>query len=106
MDKEMQTTPVFLPGEVHGQTWQATVHGVAKSWTWLSNYYSLTQAYSIVIQYFYMLYLHLKLVQNNSFIPHAVQYSLVIYFIHDSLYLLIYLSPLFPSPFTLLTGKH
>ena len=33
MDKEMQTTPVFLPGEVHGQTWQATVHGVAKSWT-------------------------------------------------------------------------
>ena len=50
--------------------------------------------------------LHLKLVQNNSFIPHAVQYSLVIYFIHDSLYLLVYLSPLFPSPFTLLTGKH
>ena len=25
--------------------WQAIVHGVAKSWTWLSNYHSLTQAH-------------------------------------------------------------
>ena len=32
--KEMATTPVFLPGESHGQgAWQATVHGVSKSWT-------------------------------------------------------------------------
>ena len=31
------TTPVFLPGEFHGQgAWKATVHGVAKSQTWLS----------------------------------------------------------------------
>ena len=33
-------TPVFLPGEFHGQgDWQATVHGVAKSWTRLSNFH-------------------------------------------------------------------
>ena len=31
---EWQHTPVFLPGEFHGQ---ATIHGVAKSWTWLSD---------------------------------------------------------------------
>ena len=31
------TTPVFLPGEFHGRgAWKATVHGVAKSQTWLS----------------------------------------------------------------------
>ena len=31
-------TPVFLPEEFHGQgIWRATVHGVAKSQTWLSN---------------------------------------------------------------------
>ena len=30
--------PVFLPGKFHGQrSWQATVHGVAKSWTQLSD---------------------------------------------------------------------
>ena len=34
-----QPTPVFLPGEVHGQNraWLATIHGVEKSRTWLSN---------------------------------------------------------------------
>jgi len=26
-------TPVFLPGESHGEAWWATVHGVAKTWT-------------------------------------------------------------------------
>ena len=31
-------SPVFLPGKFHGQrSWQATVHGVAKSWTHLSD---------------------------------------------------------------------
>ena len=30
-EKEMATTPVFLPGEFHGQ--RSLVHGVAKSWT-------------------------------------------------------------------------
>ena len=33
-----QPTPVFLPGEFYGQRiWWATVHGVSKSWTWLSD---------------------------------------------------------------------
>ena len=32
-------TPVFLPGESHEQrAWRATVHGVAKSQTWLSDW--------------------------------------------------------------------
>ena len=36
--REWQPTPVFLPGESHGQrTWQAKVPGVAKSRTRLSN---------------------------------------------------------------------
>ena len=30
-------TPVFLPGESHGQAWQATVLGAAKSQTQLSD---------------------------------------------------------------------
>ena len=36
--REWQPTSVFLPGGFHerGATWQATVHGVAKSWTRLS----------------------------------------------------------------------
>ena len=34
-----QPTPVFLPGEPHGQrTWWATVHRVAKSKTWLKQF--------------------------------------------------------------------
>ena len=33
-------TPVFLPGEFHGQrSLGATVHGAAKSWTWLSDFH-------------------------------------------------------------------
>ena len=38
LEKEMATTPVFLPGDSHGQRggWRATVHGVSKSQTWLS----------------------------------------------------------------------
>ena len=37
--REWQPTPVFLPGEFHGQRSLAvyTVHGVAKNWTWLSD---------------------------------------------------------------------
>ena len=32
LEKEWQPTPVFLPGEFHGQgAWRASVHGVAKS---------------------------------------------------------------------------
>ena len=41
--KALQPTPVFLPGKSHGQgSWQATVHGVTKSWTLLSDW-ALTQ---------------------------------------------------------------
>ena len=32
-----QPTPVFLPGESLWGTWQATVHGVTQSRTWLSD---------------------------------------------------------------------
>ena len=32
LEKEWQPTPVFLPGESHGQrSWQAIVHGVVKN---------------------------------------------------------------------------
>ena len=35
--REWLPIPVFLPGEFHGQwAWQATVHGVEKSQTWLN----------------------------------------------------------------------
>ena len=42
--RKWQSTPVFLPGELHGQRLpclQATVHGVAKCWTWLSDVFTL-----------------------------------------------------------------
>ena len=36
--REWQLTPVFLPGESHERgAWWATVHGVIKSWTQLSD---------------------------------------------------------------------
>ena len=36
--RKWQPTPVYLPGELHGQTaWQAAVHGVAKSQTRISD---------------------------------------------------------------------
>ena len=43
LEKGMQPTPVFLPGESHGQrrAWWATVHGVSKSRTRLSGFHSL-----------------------------------------------------------------
>ena len=37
LEKGMATTPEFLPGEFHGGAWRATVHGVTKSWTRLSD---------------------------------------------------------------------
>ena len=38
LEKRPATTPVFLPGEFHGQrSWQVTIHGVSKSWTRLSS---------------------------------------------------------------------
>ena len=35
--RKWQPTPTFLPGKFHGPRSLATVHGIAKSWTWLSN---------------------------------------------------------------------
>ena len=37
--RQCQPTPVLLPGKFRdGGAWWAAVHGVAKSWTWLSNF--------------------------------------------------------------------
>ena len=36
--RKQQPIPVFLPGKLPGQRSQAAVHGVAKSWTWLSTH--------------------------------------------------------------------
>ena len=48
-----QPTPVFLPGESHGQKslW-ATVHRVAQSWTWL-NWLSTHNFYLILARWFW-----------------------------------------------------
>ena len=35
--RKWQLTPVFLPRRPHG-AWHATVHGLTKSWTWLSDW--------------------------------------------------------------------
>ena len=36
-NRKRQPTPIFLPGNFYGQrSWRAAVHGVPKSWTWLS----------------------------------------------------------------------
>ena len=43
-----QSTPVFLPREVHRGAWQATVHRVAQSWTqlkWLHTHTHITTNY-------------------------------------------------------------
>ena len=36
--RKWQPTPVFLPGKSMDRAWWATVHGVAKGWTQLSNW--------------------------------------------------------------------
>ena len=45
LERQWQPTPLFLPGESHRQrrVWWATIHGVAKSQTQLSDFHSLTQ---------------------------------------------------------------
>ena len=36
-NRKWQPTPIFLPRKFYGQrSWRAAVHGVPKSWTWLS----------------------------------------------------------------------
>ena len=62
--REWQPTPVFLPGESHGQRrvcW-ATVHGVTKSRTWLSDFHSLTHSLThtyITVEFIIMYIKHL-----------------------------------------------
>ena len=43
--REWQPTPVFLPGESHGQK-SLVGYGVAKNWTWLTLSLSLTHTYT------------------------------------------------------------
>ena len=51
--RKWQLTPVFLPGKFRGGgDWWATVHGVAKCWTWLSEEHSAVPATCI---YFFIL---------------------------------------------------
>ena len=38
MRRQWHTTPVLLPGKSYGGAWWAAVHGVAKSWTRLSDF--------------------------------------------------------------------
>ena len=41
--RKWQPAPVFLPGKSHDRgTWQAIVHGVKKSWTWLRDWTTKT----------------------------------------------------------------
>ena len=46
--RKWQPTPGFLLGESHGEAWWATVHGVAKSWTQLSNFTYLLTYYLLI----------------------------------------------------------
>ena len=51
LKKKMVTTPVFLPGEPHGQrACRATVQGITKSWAWLSDWTS-SSSYEFEIFY-------------------------------------------------------
>ena len=59
-------------------------------YNWLKYYISL-KLFNIVIWHFYSYTSH-KIIINIDYIPCVVQYTLVIYFIHSSLYLII------PSP--------
>ena len=44
--RKWQPTPIFFPGKFHGQrAWWATVHGVAKSQRWLSNWAHIKKAW-------------------------------------------------------------
>ena len=45
LKKEMAIQYSSLENSMDKGAWQATVYGVAKSWTWLSDCHSLTQSY-------------------------------------------------------------
>ena len=50
--REWLPSPVFWPGEFHGQrNWQATVHGVTKSQTWLSHSLSFSLFLSLSLSH-------------------------------------------------------
>ena len=58
------------------------------------------QVYNIVIQYFYRLF-HLKLLQNNAYIPCAIQYIFVAYLFYTQQFVSLNLIPLsYPYPFS------
>ena len=61
--RKWQPTLVFLPGEFHGQRSLAgyTVHGVAKSQTWLSNCHSLTHLMRSLLHIFV----------HRAYVPHS-----------------------------------
>ena len=44
LEKEMALQYSSLENSMDKGAWQATVYGVAKSWTWLSDNHSLTQS--------------------------------------------------------------
>ena len=47
--RKWQPTPVFLPGKSQRWgAWQASVHGVTKSWTWLNNFHLLPVLFLII----------------------------------------------------------
>ena len=64
LEKEMETTPVLLPGKIHGwRSLQATVHGVVKSWTGLSDFTFTLCCNNITsdTQYCFLRFMHLFL---------------------------------------------
>ena len=44
LEKQIAVQYSSLENSMDKGAWQATVYGVAKSWTWLSDYRSLTQS--------------------------------------------------------------
>ena len=66
LEKEMQPTPVLLPGKSHGQegAWWIVVHVVPKSWTWLS---TLTPKVSRGLHHFSAFFLFLNFTSNLGF---------------------------------------
>ena len=54
MRREWQPTPVFLPGELHGQRSLATVHGAAKNQTQLSDTHTHTHTHTHTQCYIYI----------------------------------------------------
>ena len=79
--REWQPTPAFLPGKFHGQrTWQATVHGVAKSQTWLNDWSHSTKKKNTDVKSMWALESsYMNLIQDPSFI-HLIKLRLSVLF--------------------------